>query len=153
MIAAPTRSRLSWSWSAGLACGIGLAVQPAMVVFLSVMLAPAAVAFCFDRHPDRSAARPILAAGVAFTISPLLHLWRDGVPSLGQALDLLSQPAAIAPAWLAGGGAWLMSEAMVFAALRVLSGRDRLRMRQIDAEIAALVAEWSLPDDPGATPD
>ena len=145
----PRRSK-STSWWGGLACGAVLAVSPATVLLLGVLLAPALLVRVVD-GPDRQCMRAVMLCNIAAVITPLCTLWRTMPPVLSGAIGLLSEPTAIPTAWLAAGAAWLASELLCVAAYRSMDLRDRRQAARLEAEIAQLSMEWGAPEENKAT--
>ena len=146
MSAARTRRRpFQTGWLGGLGCGALLMVNPATLLFLAVLLAPSMLMRISDDRPERAGARAVLLCNVAAVIGPFCRLWQEFPPSLGRALDQLSNVSTVAWAWLAAGSGWLVSEALIFAADRYLLLRGERSRDRIDMEIARLVEEWGAP--------
>jgi hypothetical protein len=130
-------------WLQGLVCGAVLAFATPVAVLVGVMLMPALAASLLDARPGRPVARAVGLAGAAFTVAPLWHLIQGGggVPA---ALDVLADPAVLAPAWLAGACGWALCELLPVLLRGVASLNAHARLAALDAEEKALREAWDL---------
>lgn len=138
------------SWLRGLGCGVLIMLNPASGLLLAVLLSPSVLMRVLDREPNRTASRVVLLSNLAGSVGAVVALWRDGVPTLAGAFDVLGMPATIATAWAAAAGGWLGSELAAQLALAWLSAGARRQTRDARAAADRLVAEWGEPEDPVA---
>ncbi len=143
--AAPRRGPGLWLF--GLGCGALVTLATPVAVLAALLLAPCGVALVLDTAPGRPTARPVLLAGLAGGLHPLLTLWGggDGIAGSLAAADL----PTIAIAWAAQGAAWLAAELAPFAVTLAQFARSRIEAARLRAERAALEQEWGLPPPPG----
>jgi len=72
---APVERQRSLAWLQGLVVGALVALATSTALLLAVLLAPAMVAFIFDRAPGRPVARSVALCGMAACVGPELALW------------------------------------------------------------------------------
>jgi hypothetical protein len=130
-------------WLQGLACGALLAFAPGFALLLAALLAPAFVGLLLDRRPGRPIARAILLAGAAFSLAPAWHLFQGG-QNVAAAMDLLVDPAILAPAWLAGSCGWAICEILPVLLRVAADVRATTRIAALQAEVRALRETWDL---------
>jgi hypothetical protein len=73
--AAPLGRQRSLAWLQGLVVGALVTLATSTALLLAVLLAPAMVAFVFDRAPGRPVARSVALCGMAACVGPELALW------------------------------------------------------------------------------
>jgi hypothetical protein len=139
----PKRAQGSTLWLQGLACGALLAFAPSFAALGAALLAPALVAALADSRPGRPVARAVFLASAAFTLMPAWHLFENG-QNLATALDLLSEPAVIGPAWLAGACGWALCEVLPVLLRAVADARTAAHAHALRAEEKALREAWDL---------
>lgn len=139
------RRRGQPGWLGGLGCGVLIMVNPASGLLLAVLLSPSVLMRVLDREPERSASRVVFLSNLAGSVGAVVALWRDGVPTLATAFDILTVPSTIALAWAAAAAGWLGSELAAQAALAWLSAGARRQMRETRIAVDKLVAEWGEP--------
>ena len=140
----PARRRSSLVWITGLASGAVLALNPATVLLLAVLFAPAVLMRVLDARDEGAAGRAVLLCDAAASIAPMIAAWRSGPPTLAATLAALTSP------WLAASGAWLASETFGLLVYRTLTIRARLATARLDAEIGALREEWGAETQAGS---
>jgi hypothetical protein len=130
-------------WLLGMVCGAVLAFATPTALLAGVLLAPAFLTAVFDRQPRRPVTRVVFVSCAGFTFGPVWHLNSFGA-SIGQALDMLTDPAVLCPAWLAGACGWAVCEVLP---LLLYSVADRQATGQVAAlikEAETLQKEWDL---------
>ena len=138
----PARRRSSLVWITGLASGAVLALNPATVLLLAVLFAPAVLMRVLDARDEGAAGRAVLLCDAAASIAPMIAAWRSGPPTLAATLATLTSTPIVVLPWLAASGAWLASETFGLLVYRSLTIRARLATARLDAEIDALREEW-----------
>jgi hypothetical protein len=131
-------------WLQGLVCGAVLAFATPIALLLCVLLAPAVLAAVMDTMPNRAMTRAVFFAALAFTLGPLWHLILAG-RGMQQAVDLISDPGVLGPAWLAGACGWALCEVLPVVLRSLAELQATARMAALKSEAAALRAEWDLP--------
>jgi hypothetical protein len=131
-------------WLQGLACGAMLAFAPSLALLLGVLLAPAMVGMVLDRRAGRPVARAVFFTGAAFTLAPVWHLYQGGA-NMAAAMDLLSAPAVLAPAWLAGASGWALCEVLPVILRGAADMNATTRIAALKLEAKALSETWDLP--------
>jgi hypothetical protein len=141
--AAVSRPRGNHAWLQGLACGALVTFAPSFALLFAALLAPTIMGVLLDRRPGRPVARAVFFAGLALSLSPAWRLFQAG-PTLAAALDLLAEPAVIAPAWLAGACGWALCE-LLPVLLRIASDANAgARVTALKAEAKALGEAWDI---------
>jgi hypothetical protein len=139
---APAKSRGgSVPWIQGAACGALLAFATPAAVLGGTLLAPAILAFVADQAPGRPVARVVLLFGGAVALGPLWHLLLSG-DSMSTALDMMSDMATLAFAWIAAAFGWALCQ--VLPVLFEQTGRyaEAARVLAWRAELKRAEEEW-----------
>ena len=132
-------------WLKGLGCGVLIAASPATALLGAVLLSPSLLMRVMDREHDRAASRAVLLSNLAGAVGAVAALWRNGMPTVAGALDLLGEPPTILIAWAAAAAGWLGSEFAAQAALGWLTAKARREMRAARTSADSLVTEWGEP--------
>jgi len=140
--AAPAGSGM---WLQGMICGAVLTFATPAALLAGVMLAPALVALVCERTPKRPVTRAVCLASLAFTFAPLWHLWVRG-QSMGNALEIVADPAVLCPAWMAGAVGWALCEVLPVLLRITADLRAKARIEALKAEEQRLRASWDLTD-------
>ena len=130
-------------WLQGLICGAVLTFATPVALLAGVLLAPAVVAAVMDSAPTRAMTRAVFFASLAFTLGPLWHLIFAG-RTMQEAVELISDPAVLGPAWLAGACGWALCEVLPVVLRSFAELRATARIAALKAEAAALREDWDL---------
>jgi hypothetical protein len=133
----------SLMWLQGLVCGAVLTFATPIAVLVGVLLAPTVPAAIMDPGPNRAMTRAVFLSGLAFTLGPLWKLIMDG-RGMAAAVDLVSDPAVLGAAWLAGACGWALCEVLPVVLRSFAELRAVARMTALQAEAAKLREEWDL---------
>jgi hypothetical protein len=96
-----------------------------------------------DDGPNRAMTRAVFLSGLAFTLGPLWKLIVEG-RGMATAVDLIGDPAVLGAAWLAGACGWALCVVLPVILRSFGELRAAARMTALQAEAAALQAEWDL---------
>lgn len=146
--AAQAPSGGSVPWLLGVCCGAALAFATSAAILCGVLLAPALLTAAIDKLPGKPSARIVALTGSGFVIGPLWRLYTTGAASMEAATTLLTDPAVLCPAWIAGVVGWGLSEllpALVRAATERLTD---LRIAALEREAEELRAAWIFDQGP-----
>ena len=146
-MSAAAPQRRSWLWLQGLACGAAVALAPGPALLVAVLLAPALVAYGFERTPGKPRSEPMLILSSAACFEPMRELWSTG-RTIEASFALLSEPRHIAWAWLAAAAAWLIGEVVQLVSREFGEITVRRRVAALRQERDALTAEWGPLDPP-----
>ena len=83
----------------------------------------------------------MLLTGSTAVILPLRNLWMHD-NSLGQSLDILSDPECALLGWIASGTGWLICELIQVSARFALATRTRRKIEALTREQIKLLEEW-----------
>lgn len=140
------RRRQSLIWLQGLLCGAMATLATPTTLLLTMLLAPSLLALALDRKAGRPKARSIALANMAASVAPLHSLWAGG-HTMSAAIALLTDGGAVAGAWSAAAGGWLLAELAPVAVRAALDGTSAARATRLRAERARLSAAWGLEED------
>jgi hypothetical protein len=144
MTPAPARrGNGSLNWLLGVACGAILAFATPTALLGGVLLAPAILTAVFDTQAGRPLTRVVFVAAAGFTFGPIWHL-NAAEPTLAAALDMLSEPSVLCPAWLAGGSGWAVCEFLPLLLRLVGERQAAARIAALEAEAQGLREAWDL---------
>lgn len=142
------KSGRSMGWLHGLLCGVAVMLAPPTGLLLGVLLAPGLGALLMDDRPAKPLARTMLLFGLAASVNPVRQLWGNG-HGMTVALSLLSQPAVLAMAWMAGGFGWLLTQLVPLTLTVALDLRTREQQARLRRMRKQLETEWGLPPPAG----
>jgi hypothetical protein len=142
----------SLTWLQGLACGAVVTLATPSALLLLALLVPALLAMLLDDRPGRPLVRPVVLAGLAASVRPLVALWHNG-HTMGASIALISDVAVLAVAWAAEAAAWLLTEIAPVIIRLMLDGRSLSRAMYLRGKRAHYVAEWGFSTDGGDDPD
>ena len=131
------------TWLLGVACGVVVCFATPSALLAGVLLAPAIVAALFDSQAGRPMARVVLVSGGGMTFPPLWHL-NMAHPSIGLALDMLSDPGVLCPAWLAAASGWAVCESLPIVLQAAANRRAVSTIAALQDEAERLKAQWDL---------
>jgi len=140
----PRRRGRGQRWLIMVLGGVAAAAATPSAALVAILLAPALTLWLSDDDDDKSAARPVLFAGLAATVPQLVNLWAAGhtMPlALAQASDVI----VLATAWGAQAAGWLVSECAPLVIAWVMVMRAQARAAQLRALRRRLEEEWNLP--------
>ena len=146
--AAPLGRQRSLAWLQGLVVGALVTLATSTALLLAVLLAPAMVAFVFDRAPGRPVARSVALCGIAACVGPELALWGAG-HDLAAATGLLADLWTVGVAWTACAAGWLLAELAPIGMRAVLDALGLARAARLRTGRGKLAEEWGF----GGLPD
>jgi hypothetical protein len=133
----------SFAWLQGLCCGAALAFATAAAFTAVVLLMPVIAVFCVEPPGKRPVTRAVFLNGLMFSLEPVAHVVSAG-GTMAAALNELSDPAAIALAWLAGATGWALCEVLPMLIAFIGEFQAKRGGEAMQAEIDALKAEWGI---------
>ena len=133
----------SMPWLLGVVCGAVMTFATSSALLAGVLLAPAWLTAVFDADQRRPVTRVVFVSAAGLTIGPLWHL-NTGGASVGQALDLLADPAVLCPAWLAGACGWAVCELLPLLLRLAAERQAATRMAGLLAQARQIREEWDL---------
>jgi hypothetical protein len=133
----------SVTWLMGVAFGAVLAFATPTALLGSVLLAPAILVAVLDATPRRAVARVVFVAGAGFSFGPIWHLNMGG-GTMTVAVDMLSSPSILCPAWLAGACGWAVCECLPLILRNAANRAAESRIEALAAEAKSLREEWDL---------
>nr|WP_321985382.1 hypothetical protein [uncultured Lichenicoccus sp.] len=134
-----------WRWWQGMAAGVVLAVSPGAALLLLVLGAPIILSMAGEDAPGRPLTRTVALFTAAGSVETL-RLFLMGPHDLASTLELLPRLGGLPLAWTAAATGWFANEAACITARWITELRVARRQRFIEGELAALKAEWSLPE-------
>ena len=137
---APRRSLI---WLQGLLCGSIVTLATPSALLLGIMLAPAGLAYRWDREPGQPMARVVLVCALAGAVIPMRTLWGGG-HGMPLAVAMLGDVWTWLPAWAASGGGWLLAELAPIGVRAVLELAVLARATRLRAQRAKLENEWGI---------
>jgi hypothetical protein len=133
----------SLPWLLGVACGAAMAFATPSALLGGVLLAPAWLTAVFDAESKRPVTRVVFVSAAGFTFGPLWHLNMGGA-STAQALDMLTDPAVLCPAWLAGACGWAVCEVLPLLLRLAAERHAAARMAALLEEARQIRETWDL---------
>lgn len=130
-------------WLSGLACGVMTAIAPGTALLIGGLLAPGLAALKWDKEPGRPVARTVLTCGLAGCVNPVMTFWTMG-QSFDTAWSIVLDPGAIALAWGAAAGGWLMTQLAPLAVRATLEAGILARAARLRIERARIAEAWGL---------
>ena len=133
-----------WRWWQGMLFGILLMVSPGGLLLLMALSAP--VLLCLVCETARG--RPLTRTVTIFTLAGAIEPVRSFLFSshtLADSVDVLARIGSLPLTWTGAAAGWLVNEASCVAAVWMTDLRLAGRRREIEARLAALRTEWSLP--------
>jgi hypothetical protein len=131
----------SMLWLQGMVCGAVLAFATPAALLGGTLMAPALIALLADRDPSRPVFRAVALFGGAVSLTPLWHLCLSG-DSMTTALDILSDPAMVAFAWLASAFGWALCEVLPVLMENGSRFAEAARVSAWKAELKRIEEEW-----------
>ena len=133
----------SMLWIQGLACGALLTFATPTALVLATLLAPAFACTLGEKRAAQGSGRAVALCCAAASLSPVWRLWMLN-DSMDAALDLLSNPFILVPAWGAGACAWALCQVMPVILRTIWDAQETARARAIQSELARTREEWDL---------
>jgi hypothetical protein len=127
----------------GVVFGAVLTFATPTALLCCVLLAPAILVAVLDATPNKSMARVVFVAGAGFSFAPIWHL-NTGGGTMAVALDMLSNPSILCPAWLAGACGWAVCECLPLLLRSAANRAAEIRIASLAAEAQKLREEWDL---------
>ncbi len=127
----------------GVVFGAVLTFATPTALLCGVLLAPAIVVAVVDGSPRSAMARVVFVAGAGFSFAPIWHLNTAG-GTMAVAMDMLSNPSILCPAWLAGACGWAVCECLPLVLRSAANRAAEARIEALAAEAKKLREEWDL---------
>ncbi|MGE0224211.1 MAG: hypothetical protein AB7S57_13175 [Acetobacteraceae bacterium] len=127
----------------GLACGALAALAPATALQLAILLLPSIVVAMLESAPGKPVARAVLLCALATCVEPVRELWNYG-QGLGDAWASIANIHALALAWAASAGGWLMTQLIPLGVGFALETTASARMARLEEQRQAVIREWGL---------
>jgi hypothetical protein len=131
----------SMLWLQGMACGAVLTFATPAALLGGTLMAPALIALLADREPGRPVTRAVLLFGGSVSIEPLWRLCLSG-DSMATALEIMSDPAMLAFAWIAAAFGWAMCEVLPVLLENGSRLAEAARVAAWKAELKRIEEEW-----------
>ncbi len=127
----------------GLACGAVATLATPTALLGATLLLPTLLVLVAAPAPGRPVARCMALFGLAGALPALATLWR-GPGGMGMAVAEACDIGALATAWAAQAGAWLLAEGLPVVGRIAIDLGTAARERRLRAERVRIVEEWSL---------